>query len=127
MSSSWPDGVTSNNDYMHSSAKTLFGEQYKIEDLLREVPEFAKEDGWFLVCVKGACKEKNWVRWPGLIEKAMAQTVAIHGTADQKGKKGRQRQRQREQWRNLGGTPRVHCESHRETFASTRYLDHTIV
>ena len=126
MRSSWPDGVTSYED-MRSYAKTLFGEQCTIEDLLREVPEFAKEDGWFLVCVKGACKEKNWVRWPGLIEKAMAQTVAIHGTADQKGKKGRQRQRQREQWRNLGGTPRVHCESHRETFASTRYLDHTIV
>ena len=27
MSSSWPDGVTSNNDYMHSSAKTLFGDR----------------------------------------------------------------------------------------------------
>ena len=81
MHSSWPDGVTSYQD-MCSYAKTLFSEQCTIEDLLRDVPDFAKRDGCFLIRVKGACTVKNWARWPALIDRAMAQTVAIHGTAD---------------------------------------------
>ena len=56
MRSSWPDGVTNYED-MRSYANTLFGEQCTIEDLLREVPEFAKKDGRFLIRVKGACKD----------------------------------------------------------------------
>ena len=76
MQSSWPDGVTSYQD-MCSHAKTLFSEQCTIEDLLRDVPEFAKRDGCFLIRVKGACNKGNWTSWPKLIDEAMTATENV--------------------------------------------------
>ena len=81
MQSSWPDGVTSYED-MCSYAKTLFSEQCAIEDLLTDVPDFGKRDGCFLIRVKGACRLKKWDAWPVLIDRAMSQTVGIHGSVD---------------------------------------------
>ena len=74
MRSSWPDGVTSYED-MRSYAKTLFGEQCAIEDLLREVPEFAKKHGRFLNRADRSpiiWTMRNYEMYPG-------KTAAIYG------------------------------------------------
>ena len=65
MSSSWPVGVTTQED-MHHYAKTLF-DAYP---------------GCFLIRVKGACNQGNWKSWPDLIHKAMKATVETYGYPD---------------------------------------------
>ena len=79
MSSSWPVGVTTQED-MHLYAKTLFGD-CTIEDLLTDV-EFNASPGRFLIRVKGACNQGNWKEWPKLIDEAMKATVETYGRAD---------------------------------------------
>ena len=79
MSSSWPVGVTTQED-MHRYAKTLFGD-CKIENLLTGMP-FDGYPGCFLIRVKGACNQGNWKRWPDLIDEAMKATVETYGRPD---------------------------------------------
>ena len=79
MRSSWPVGVTTQED-MHRYAKTLFGD-CKIEDLLTGIP-FWQYPRCFLIRVKGACKQDNWVQWPGLIDDAMKETMDVWGAKE---------------------------------------------
>ena len=79
MSSSWPVGVTTQED-MHRYAKTLFGD-CKIENLLTGMP-FDGYPECFLIRVKGACNQGNWKRWPDLIDEAMKATVETYGRPD---------------------------------------------
>ena len=79
MRSSWPLGVTTQED-MRRYAKTLFGD-CEIENLLTGMP-FDGNPGCFLIRVKGACNEGNWERWPDLIDEAMKDTVELYGTSD---------------------------------------------
>ena len=76
MSSSWPVGVTTQED-MHRYAKTLFGD-CKIENLLTGMA-FDAYPRCFLIRVKGACNQDNWERWPDLIDEAMKATVETYG------------------------------------------------
>ena len=76
MSSSWPVGVTTQED-MHRYAKTLFGD-CKIENLLTGMP-FDAYPGCFLIRVKGACNQGDWEKWPDLIDEAMKATVDTYG------------------------------------------------
>ena len=69
MSSSWPVGVTTQED-MHRYAKTLFGD-CKIENLLTGT-QCDAYPGCFLIRVKGACKQGEWKDWPTLTEQAMS-------------------------------------------------------
>ena len=80
MQSSWPDGVTTYGD-MCSYAKALFSEQCTIENLLTDV-DFERREGCFLIRVKDACTLKKWDGWPAHIDRAMSQTVGIHGSVD---------------------------------------------
>ena len=79
MSSSWPVGVTTEED-MHCYAKTLFG-NCRIENLLTGTP-FETYLGCFLIRVKGACNQDNWKKWPDLINDAMKDTVTTYARAD---------------------------------------------
>ena len=81
MSSSWPGGVTTQED-MHRYAKTLFGD-CKIENLLTGT-DFAENEksGCFLIRVKNACNQGNWKKWPDLIDEAMKATVETYGRPD---------------------------------------------
>ena len=79
MSSSWPVGVTTQED-MHRYAKTLFG-NCKIENLLTGM-EFDAYPGCFLIRVKGACMQGDWQNWPHLIDAAMKATVETYGRPD---------------------------------------------
>ena len=79
MSSSWPVGVTTQED-MHRYAKTLFG-NCKIENLLTDLP-FDGYPKCFLIRVKGACNQGNWKKWPDLIDEAMKATVETYGRPD---------------------------------------------
>ena len=79
MSSSWPVGVTTQED-MHRYAKTLFG-NCEIENLLTGMP-FDGYAGCFLIRVKGACNKGNWMIWPDLIDGAMKATVETYGRPD---------------------------------------------
>ena len=78
MSSSWPVGVTTQED-MHRYAQTLFG-NCEIEDLLKDLP-FEECSGCFLIRVKGACNKGDWKKWPQLIDDAMKETVQFYGKA----------------------------------------------
>ena len=79
MSSSWPVGVTTQED-MHRYANTLFG-NCEIENLLTGMP-FDGYSGCFLIRVKGACNKGNWKIWPDLIDEAMKATVETYGRPD---------------------------------------------
>ena len=79
MSSSWPVGVTTQED-MNRYARTLFGD-CKIENLLTGTP-FDRYPGCFLIRVKGACNNGEWEIWPDLIDKAMTATVQTYGRDD---------------------------------------------
>ena len=79
MQSSWPVGVTTEED-MRSYAKALFGE-CTIENLLTGL-DFDRPQGCFLIRVKDACKQGNWERWPGLINDAMKETVDTYRRED---------------------------------------------
>ena len=79
MSSSWPEGVTTQED-VHYYATTLFGDCAK-EDLLAGTP-FDGRPGCFLIRVKGACKKETWMGWPDLIEAAMQTTVQTYERPD---------------------------------------------
>ena len=79
MSSSWPVGVTTQED-MNRYARTLFG-NCKIENLLTGTP-FDRYPGCFLIRVKGACNNGEWEIWPDLIDKAMKATVQTYGRDD---------------------------------------------
>ena len=79
MTSSWPEGVTTQED-MHLYAKTLFGD-CEIENLLTGM-EFDAYPGCFLIRVKGACNQGNWEMWPDLIDDAMEATVETYGRPD---------------------------------------------
>ena len=79
MSSSWPVGVTTQED-MHRYAKTLFGD-CEIENLLTGMP-FGGYPGCFLIRVKGACNKGPWNSWPDLIDEAMKDTVKTYGRQD---------------------------------------------
>ena len=72
MRSSWPVGVTTQED-MRLYAKTLFG-YCKIENLLTGTP-FDGRPGCFLIRVKGACNQGGWEMWPRLIDDAMKAIV----------------------------------------------------
>ena len=79
MSSSWPVGVTTQED-MESYARILFGD-CKIENLLTGTP-FDGYPGCFLIRMKGACNNAEWKIWPDLIDKAMTATVQTYGRDD---------------------------------------------
>ena len=79
MSSSWPVGVTTQED-MHRYAKTLFAD-CEIESLLTGMA-FDGCPGCFLIRVKGACNKGNWKNWPDLIDDAMKATVDTYGRSD---------------------------------------------
>ena len=79
MSSSWPVGVTTQED-MHRHAITLFG-NCEIENLLTGM-EFDAYPGCFLIRVKGACNQGNWKGWPDLIDEAMKAIVETYGRPD---------------------------------------------
>ena len=79
MSSSWPVGVTTQED-LNRYARTLFGD-CKIENLLTGTP-FARYPGCFLIRVKGACNNGEWKIWPELIDKAMEAAVQTYGRDD---------------------------------------------
>ena len=87
MSSSWPVGVTTEQDMRHY-AETLFG-KCKIEDLLTGTPFDACHPGCFLIRVKGACNKNNWKFWPELIDEAMQATVETYARPDVIQVKGR--------------------------------------
>ena len=77
MRSSWPVGVTTEED-MYEYAKTLFG-NCKIENLLTGTEFDNTYPGCFLIRVKNACNQGNWITWPKLINEAMSATVATYG------------------------------------------------
>ena len=79
MSSSWPVGVTTQED-MERYATTLFG-NCRMENLLAGTP-FDGCSECILIRVKGACNQVNWDMWPKLIEDAMQDTVATYGRLD---------------------------------------------
>ena len=79
MSSSWPVGVTTQED-MHRYAKTLFGD-CKIENLLTGT-SFDNNPGCYLIRVKGACNNGEWKMWPNVIDNAMTATVQTYGRDD---------------------------------------------
>ena len=79
MTSSWPVGVTTQED-MHSYATTLFGD-CEMENLLTGTP-FDGYPGCFLIRVKGACNKDDWIDWPGLIDEAMQHTVQTYASPD---------------------------------------------
>ena len=79
MSSSWPLGVTTQED-MHRYAKTLFGD-CKIEDLLTGT-QFDADPECLLIRVKDVCNQGNWKAWPNLMEEAMKETVETYRRPD---------------------------------------------
>ena len=79
MSSSWPVGVTTQED-MRRYAKTLFG-NCETENLLTGT-EFDGRPGCLLIRVKCAGHQGNWEDLPDLIDWAMQDTVKIYGRPD---------------------------------------------
>ena len=81
MPSSWPNGVTSYED-MCAYAKSLFGQECVIEDLLQDVPDFANRQGVFLIRIKGATRNNQWEKWPQLMDKAMTRVCGMYHGSD---------------------------------------------
>ena len=79
MSSSWPVGVTTQED-MRRYARTLFG-NCETENLLTGT-EFDRRPGCHLIRVKCAGYQGNWRDLPQLIDWAMQDTVRIYGRPD---------------------------------------------
>ena len=77
MENSWPHGVTTLDD-MYQFSRKLFGKEHVIENLLKDT-DFDVPSGCFLIRVKGACKQDDWVEWPGLIDEAMKETMDVWG------------------------------------------------